>query len=96
MNMAGIYLATVWEKDKLKKEGIIRILPRKRSTRGRKATISSKVLSGPIPHENLQPDTMFSKKLDEDIFLEEENANLKWEPYRYEYTEGEKKLLIAK
>ena len=84
-------MGEVWEK-----EGIFRLLPRKKSSRGRKATVNSKILSGLILCESTWPDPKFCRKLDEDQFLEEENINLKWEPYRNEYTGGEKKLLLAK
>ena len=97
MSMAGIYLATIWTKERLRKEGILHLMPRKRSNRGRKATICSKILSGPIPREVNQFDTSgFARKLDEDPFLEEEAVDLKWERFNREYTAEERRILIAK
>ena len=82
-----MYLATVWSKERQKKEGIYKLLLRKRSTRGRKSTIHSKELLGPIPRE--WRDTRqneFGKKLDEDEFLGEENFSSKWEVFKGHYT----------
>ena len=97
MDIAGVYLATVWEKDRLKREGLFRLLPRRKSTRGRKVTVNSKELSGPIPREgNRIRENDFGRKLDEDEFMGEESVSSKWERYRGQYTEGEKKIIIAK
>ena len=38
----------------------------------------------------------FGKKLDEDEFLGEENVSEKWERFRSNYTEKDRKLMIAK
>ena len=42
MDIASVYLATIWSKERKKKEGVFRLLPRKKSTRGRKSTVNSK------------------------------------------------------
>ena len=34
-DIAGVYLATVWSKERQKREGVYKLLPRKRSSRGR-------------------------------------------------------------
>ena len=90
-----MYLATVWTKDRQKREGIYHLLPRKKSTRGRRSTINSKELSGPIPRE-VARESQFGKKLDEDEFLGEENVSSKWDSYKGYYTARDKKLLVAK
>ena len=51
MDIAGVYLATVWSKERQKKEGVYRLLPQNRSNKGRKNTINCKELLGPIPRE---------------------------------------------
>ena len=64
---------------------------------GRKSIVNSKELSGQIPREIKQFDVNgFGKKLDEDDFLEEEAVSQKWEGYRNEYSEGEKRFIVAK
>ena len=35
LDIAGVHLATVWSKDRLKKEGFYALMPRKKSSRGR-------------------------------------------------------------
>ena len=78
-----MYLATVWSKERQQKEGIYRLLPRKKSNRGRKATINSKELSGPIQRERQgAADHEFGRKLDEEEFLGEEEVSSKWERFR--------------
>ena len=53
LDIAGVYLATVWDKERQKREGVFHLLPRKRSNKGRKNTINCKELSGPIPREGM-------------------------------------------
>ena len=96
MDIAGVYLATIWSKERQKREGIFRLLPKKKSTRGRKSTVNSKELSGPIPRDRERDNRDFGQKLDEDEFLGEENVSGKWEKYSGEYCEKDRKLLIAK
>ena len=43
-DIAGVYLATIWDKSRLRKEGIYGLMPRKRGNRRRKSTINSKEL----------------------------------------------------
>ena len=84
--IAGVYLATIWEKYRLCREDICRLMLRKRSNRGRKSTINSKELSGPIPRKGKGSSTNIGEKQDEDELLEEENISQNWEVYRGEYT----------
>lgn len=79
LDIAGVYLANVWDKNRLKKEGIYQLMPRKKANKGRKATINSKELSGHIPREgNTIRMNDFGKKLDEEEFMVEENVGSKW------------------
>ena len=56
-------------------------------------TVNNKELSGPIPREgNRIRENDFGRKLDEDEFMGEESVSSKWERYRGQYTEGEKKI----
>ena len=96
-DIAGVYLATVWSKERQKKEGIFRLLPRKRSNKGRRSTINSKELLGPIPRVNVDiRQNEFGRKLDEDKFLGEEDISNKWEIFKGHYTNRDKKLLLSK
>ena len=95
-DVADVYLATIWGKDRLKREKIYKLISRKRSNHGRKPTISIKVLCGPIPKEGSRmKDQEFGRKLDEDEFLGE-GVSQKWERYKGLYTEKEKNTQVAK